>query len=291
MRICPECSTRYTDDSLLYCLQDGAQLSEVADDAATFETSDDGPETILSQKRPDKIEFDLSQPETREEKSSHQISEAPAEPAPRSSKTLLAVVLTALAMLAIFGGVLAGFWYYINQPKNNLVKNSEPRKTESPVSSGSNENRTTPSPTKQPKPTPTMTPAEVDKDKATKEVAMQLSSWKTFAEARNLPAYMNKYALWVDYYNKRRASRTFVMKDKQKAFTNYTSIKSKFTDIKITPSGDGKTATAVFDKEWDFSGPEKSTTGKVRTRLVFRKTGDKWLIVSEKDLKVYYVNK
>ena len=102
---------------------------------------------------------------------------------------------------------------------------------------------------------------------------------------------MSKYASKIDYYTRRGVSRGFVRKDKSKAFSKYTSIKSKFTKINISIRENGTKAIAIFDKEWDFSNSQKRTTGKVRSRLIFRKIGGKWLIVSERDLKVYYVKK
>ena len=102
---------------------------------------------------------------------------------------------------------------------------------------------------------------------------------------------MNSYSNNVAYYNKRGASKAFVEKDKKRAFEKYTSIKSQFSNIVVTLSKDGEKATVAFDKEWTFSGEGNLNTGKVRSRLILKKTGTRWLIESEKDLKVYYVNK
>ena len=285
MKTCPQCNTQYSDDTLQFCLQDGTQLPD--NPGAEYETQEiDERETVISRKSTNKINFDLSQPEekTWERPRPDSNSFATADE-PGSSRTLIAVLLTVFVMLLLFGMVGAGAWFYLGQQtggQTTQTVNTANTENSNTAKSNSNTNGTNSSPKKTP---------EVDKEAIVKNVSARLSSWKAQAEARNLKNYMGNYASRVDYYSKRRASRSFVEADKKRAFTDYTSIKSKFTNIKITPSADGKTATAIFDKEWDFSGPAKKTTGKVRSRLIFRLYGTRWLIVSERDIKVYYVNK
>ncbi|MGI8670331.1 MAG: hypothetical protein ACR2J3_10885, partial [Aridibacter sp.] len=102
-----------------------------------------------------------------------------------------------------------------------------------------------------------------------------------------LDGYMDNYADKIDYYNKKGVSKSFVRNDKQKAFNKYDSIKVNLSNIVITASKDGQKADVVFDKAWDFSGEESDSSGKVRQQLKMEKSGDTWLITSEKDLKVY----
>jgi len=59
------------------------------------------------------------------------------------------------------------------------------------------------------------------------------------------------------------------------------------SNMTVTVGTAGDTATAVFDKEWTFVGSGTSS-GKVRSKLEFRKINGKWLITSERDVKVYY---
>jgi hypothetical protein len=56
----------------------------------------------------------------------------------------------------------------------------------------------------------------------------------------------------------------------------------------VTPDASGERATAVFDKEWNFSGAEKTSAGKVKQQLQLKKVNGQWLISGERDLKVYY---
>jgi len=61
------------------------------------------------------------------------------------------------------------------------------------------------------------------------------------------------------------------------------------SNVDISIGDSGETATAVFDKEWVFEGPRRST-GKVQQLLQFRRIGGAWRITGERDLRVYYTN-
>ncbi len=102
---------------------------------------------------------------------------------------------------------------------------------------------------------------------------------------------MSFYADRLDYYNKKGASIDFVRKDKIRALSPYDDVKLNVSNLSVTPDSTGEIATAVFDKQWFFEGEEKYSEGKVQSQVKFKKFGGKWKIISEKDLKVYYVNK
>lgn len=286
MKICPKCQSNYTDDTLQFCLQDGAALDFVGNDTSDLKTvSFEENATVVSQRPREKITFDLENPAQTSNHTYSDPREFTTGSEAASSNTLLIVLATAFAMIILFGIVGVGAWFYLKSEKQ-VVENSnnstgENTKT-APLQSKSPNGKNTPAGEKTP---------SYDREKLIEGVGKQISSWKSLAEARNLDGYMAKYGLKIDYYTKRGASREYVKKDKQKAFSAYTSINTKLSNISITPASDGKKATAVFDKEWDFSGPGKNSTGKVQTQLKFEKIGDDWLIVSERDLKVYYVKK
>ncbi|MCB1024447.1 MAG: hypothetical protein KDB79_08655 [Acidobacteria bacterium] len=301
MKICPQCRSNYTDDTLQFCLQDGTTL-EFAGGTSDHNTSDmktvsfEESATIVSRRPPEKITFNLEDPPEVNSPAEPGDRSYSTESVPASSNTLLVVLATASAMIVLFGIVGIGAWFFLldngqrvqknsnnslasaNKPENNAGADPEktPRSANTPDSSNNS--------------SPQKTPA-FDRDKLIEGVGKQISTWKSMAESRNLDGYMSSYAPRLDYYNRRGAGKDFVRQDKQKAFSAYTSIKTKLSNIVITPGSDGNKATAVFDKEWDFSGPDKKTSGKVKTQLIFGRSGDKWLIVSERDLKVYYVNK
>ena len=129
--------------------------------------------------------------------------------------------------------------------------------------------------------------APVDKEQVKRDVSQKVDSWKSAAESLNLNGYMSNYAGTVDYYNKKGASLSTVRADKQRAFSTYDSMKITLSNMNVTPDATGETATAVFDKEWVFSGA-KYSAGKVQTQLKLKKISGQWLITGERDLKVYY---
>ena len=78
----------------------------------------------------------------------------------------------------------------------------------------------------------------------------------------------------------------FIRADKSRAFSRFTDIKMNLSNIQLTLNDRGDKITAVFDKGWRFSG-ERTSTGKVRQQLELSKVDGRWLITSEKDIKVY----
>ncbi|MEZ5345414.1 MAG: hypothetical protein R2681_07660 [Pyrinomonadaceae bacterium] len=296
MKTCPQCRSNYTDDTLQFCLQDGTLLEQGDADPSQMKTvSFEENATVIAKKPREKITFDLDTPAETAQHAGHTHQSFSSNSEPPRANTFLVVLVTIFAMLIVFGIIGAGAWYLLRE-KPQAVKNSnEPAVNEgrrgnlieddlkiSPTPAKDKDDRNTPEPAKTP---------SYDREKLIGGVGKQISSWKSLAESRDLEGYMKKYGSKINYYSKRGASREFVKSDKKKAFETFTSIRTKLSSITITPAPDGKRATAVFDKEWDFSGPDKRSSGKVQTQLIFEKSGEDWLIVSERDLKVYYVNK
>lgn len=300
MKICPKCQNKYTDETLNFCLQDGTQLIQRvqkinSEQATQFEQPE--AETVISNRNPEKIQFDLTnkrEEQNWEQSQSTNVSQYQDET--RKSNTLIAVLLTAFGMLILFGIVGVGAYFYISSSKNEIAANQNVSGNENKKNENVNKNseKETPTPKATPKKTATPTPKptlDQNPEKTKKDVSDKIYTWKSMAEARNLNSYMNNYASRIDYYRKKRASKNFVRKDKERSFNKYTSIKSTFSNMDIKPSNDGKTAVVAFDKEWVFSNDTEQNSGKVRSQLKLKKVNDKWYITSEKDLKVYYVNK
>ncbi len=313
MKVCPNCHTKYTDHTLQFCLQDGAALEAEVPVTSKLDTvSLDETETLVSGRSPERINFDLAEARDESRQRESAFNGDSIQSQSRSSNTLLTILLTAAGMLILFAIVGIAAWVYFGQKQPEIVSNrqgADPDQSPGIDNSGtdagpntkpeSSDNLYGPAPestvkpvekeTPGPEPTETMPPVNADDIK--KEVAREVLAWKSLAESRDLNGYMDRYADRIDYYSKRGAGKAFVERDKRKAFTTYTSIRTNITNLTVTPGADGKTATATFDKEWDFSNSSKRTTGKVRSQMVFRKTGAGWRIVSERDLKVYYVNR
>lgn len=247
MKTCPSCGTSYTDNTLIFCLQDGTPLDRM----------DEVPTVVNTSPR-------ITSPPI---KSSNARTAA------------IAIAATAFLMLAAFGLVA---WLYLRSNRNrddvarNSVNSTNTVRTPEAVNTRVNATAT---PTKSP------TPQPIDEGRIRDEVTDTLDDWRVAAESLDLDAVMSHYAERVDYYNSAGASASTVREDKARAFERYDSMEVKLSNISVQPSETGETAEATVDKEWDFTGDGRSC-GKVRQKLGFRHTAGRWLIVSEKDLKV-----
>lgn len=276
MKICPNCQTRYTDDSLQFCLQDGTTLVN-NDGQSSTSTADfnDEQQTVIRSRTSGGTQF--------ETQNQQQQQTANFENAPRKTNTALAIGVTVLTMLLVFAIGIVG-WLYIknrnevaaNQNSQNLAQNSaKPSATP------------TPKPTAKPTASASATPSfDVEELKA--EVAKSINGWRAAAESLDLDEYMTRYAPSVDYYTKKQISVEAVRADKEKAFSNFDSMQINLTNMNVTLDAGGENATAVFDKEWRFENAEKVSEGKVQAQLQLKRINGDWKITGEKDLKVYY---
>jgi len=272
MKICPTCNTQYTDDTLSYCFNDGTPLvvaySTDVPAAVPVET-----ETVVRGRQP--------QLQTAER------TQVLAPSARRGANTLVAVVLTAGAMLLLFG---IAAWWYLNKGQTEVAVN-----TSNKSNTANRVSNPPPTPTPKVSPSPTKTPADpagnvpapADDSQMRGEVRQTLDDWKSQAEALELDSYMDHYADTVDYYKKNGASLAFVRSDKERAFSRYDSIRVDLSNMSITTDSSKHTVTVIFDKEWDFEG-DGNSSGKVQQMMRLRKIDGQWLITAEKDLRVYY---
>ena len=287
MKICPSCHTQYTDNTLMFCLQDGTPLDAAfSSEPSTTWSGDDELETAVRAKYP-------TQPGTAQSAE----SEGPHVPPQRASrsKTPFIVVATAVATLLILGILGLGAWLYFRKDSETTRNTSNGRANQNSSAANANSTRTptpTPSPSPTPannnsaSPTPTPEPA-ADKEVASREVAEQIGKWELLSESGDLDAYMSKYAGTVDYYQRRGASVEFVRRDKRRAFGMYDSISFDISNMDVRVDDSGDRAVATFDKEWEFEGEESRSTGKVKQQLELRKISGEWLITGERDLRVY----
>lgn len=304
MKICPTCQTRYTDDTLQFCLQDGATLESEDSQSSEpkwlvpnfAEIRYSEPETVIRNRPTDKIEFDLRDSKQTQdwEQQKTASGSASSQTETKRSNTALAVVTTILAMLLIFGIGIA-LWLYFGNKENEIANNTAVNSTfsntekENPTTNLNINSAASPSPKNSEKPTPKPTqipPSEAEEIK--QAVNKTIFDWKWLAEGRRLDGHMEYYADRIDYYNKKGASINTVRADKEKAFTIYDRIKINLSNVNITPDNTGEKATAVFDKQWFFESEEKDSEGKVQSQLQLEKIDGKWKITGEKDLKVYY---
>ncbi|MBS1794348.1 MAG: hypothetical protein JSS81_10870 [Acidobacteria bacterium] len=291
MKHCPTCYTQYTDDTLRFCLQDGTPLQPALGEPAPTVAYHEQ-ETVVSNRRSDPI---ITPPVTNPTnwQPAPISSNANYQTPEKRSGVPVAVFATAFILLLFFGAAGAGLWLYYKgvtrDPNANLLlakKSPDPDFSKTASNSASNPTKTTATPSATTAAN-AATPTPVDAEQVKRDVAARVDSWKAAAESHDLDGYMSNYAETVDYYTKSRISRGSVRSDKQRAFDAYSSLRYTISNLSVTPDASGNNATAVFDKEWYFSGA-KTSAGKVRSELRLTKVGGKWLIAGEKDLKLYY---
>lgn len=284
MKICPQCQTSYTDDTLQFCLQDGTPLGSqpVSDSWAESETL-------------------VSPPRNRADDSQvTRVSEL--QPEPKKSNTASVVLLTILGTLLFFGLAGTAAWFYLKDRKTEVAQN-----TNKPVPplNASNVNRMangSPSPAISPKISPQTSPtanvatptppvaSNFDPKQVETNVKGEINNWKTTLQSGDLDAVMDSYADRLDYYyNSSGVSASSVRKDKERAFELFDDFQVKVQNIRVIPDETGEKATAVFEKEWKFKGPDdRRNEGKVQQQMQLTKIGGRWRITGERDLKVYY---
>ncbi|HVF68075.1 MAG TPA: protein kinase [Pyrinomonadaceae bacterium] len=131
-------------------------------------------------------------------------------------------------------------------------------------------------------------PPKVDATQVSKEVAEALDSWAESTRDRDLNAHSRAYADTLEtFYKKSNVPASQVLAERARAFTRYDSMDVKIENVDFELDPSGRRATATFDKSWEFSADDKTSTGRVRQQLTFVKQGDRWLITSERDLQVY----
>lgn len=278
MRVCPQCNTRYSDDTLRYCLQDGTPLSA---------PDEHGEPTLV-----------VSRPEVETDPRGKRIDLAAGDPSagyrdglddrgPGGSRLPLVIAAAVLGTLMVAGlGAFAAWLYFSSRNGGQTNVNIAVNNRNTPANNANTRPSPSPSPTKTATPTPD--PADKARDEEIRrEVSGIVTDWMLETEDLDIDSYMEHYAPRVDYYNKTGANSAEVRADKERAFLRYDTIRLDISNVDVTIDPSGETATAVFDKEWNFSG-DGTSAGKVQQLLRFRNFRGKWLITAEKDLKVYY---
>lgn len=121
MKYCPRCQNTYTDDSLQFCLQDGTVLLGSADNLPMPTQDFSERETVVRQK-----------PETFELPPTRVTQGARIEPEAKKSNTILAIIITALAMCVFFGGALV-VWRMLSVSDKVDIKINTPTPTITPT--------------------------------------------------------------------------------------------------------------------------------------------------------------
>jgi hypothetical protein len=111
--------------------------------------------------------------------------------------------------------------------------------------------------------------------------------WLAATNARDLERLMKFYSPKMDaFYRARNVSQEVVIADRTRLFKRADALEVRAGAPEITMSGDGRTATMHFSKEYMMRVKERERHGKVLQQLRWQLTDEGWKIVSERDIKV-----
>ena len=155
MKICQSCKTEYADDTLQFCLQDGTPLTW-AESADTPTVVMGETETVVSRAGLGRINIPVNDPNSTAWQPSQVTRIATAIPGKKGSNTALAVVLTAVGMLVMFGIIgLAALVFWKNSQLASVSNTAS--NTNLPGGMVNTNNSTYPTPKSTPLATPTST--------------------------------------------------------------------------------------------------------------------------------------
>lgn len=278
MKTCPRCHSTYSDPTLRFCLQDGTQLVSAGSAA-----EDPSPTAIIGPAPTERIP--PAAPTIPYGQSPQLVMPGTAGGRAKSNIPVV-VILTAVVTTLLLAIVGLGAWVLLRERDN---ANTQTAKTNNSPVETNNAQTTIPQTKNQNTPPPT--PSPLDRATVERQVTTALNRWADSIRNRDLIAHMSSYAGLLDtYYNANKVSAARVRADRAKAFSMYSQMDVQLSNIAVTLDGPATRAVATFDKTYHFSG-ERTFSGSSRSQLIFAKSDRHWLIVSEKDLKVYYVNK
>jgi hypothetical protein len=316
MKRCPTCERIYTDETLNFCLEDGASLQNVSspgrDATLVLDPNEPPPTEILDPALAPTLAAAARKPQAtvrqqaRSTRNEYQdvTATAPASP-PRKTSSVVALTAVATILLLALGGL--GAWLLLKDDgagKNGNTGtdvtrgggdgNTNMRPSPSPTiedDGGVMTPTPTPSPTATPTPTPQQTPQITDATAVRREVASALGGWRQTMINPSVDAHMSYYASVLHtYYNARNVDVGRVRSNVARAFSSYSTFDVQITNLQIEVDPSGQKAVATFDKTFEFRNDAKRYAGSGLNRFWFEKIGGRWLITGEKDLKTYYIN-
>jgi hypothetical protein len=320
MKRCPTCQRTYTDDTLNFCLEDGAPLASVPgiglDETWTIDANEPPPTEVLppglaptqrAHKPPTTVRQEARR--TRED------FENVATPISKQRNTTSVVAITVAATILLLGLGGLGAWLLLKDKDGGeqagganagttQTRDSNTGTTQTPAAnsnSTSGNTNTQPvvtqtpvvvsTPLVTPSPTPQQTPQTADASTTRREVASALNGWRQTMVNPDVDAHMSYYAdVLHTYYNARNVSVSRVRSNVARAFSSYSTFDVQVTNLQIEVDSSGQKAVATFDKTFEFRSGAKRYAGSGLNRFWFEKIGGRWLITGEKDLKTYYVN-
>ena len=118
-----------------------------------------------------------------------------------------------------------------------------------------------------------------------------LDRWRDTVVRRDVNAHAILYAPKMDkFFRRRNVTRETVRREKARMMELYPDVKRyEISDVRVE-SQRGSEAVVSFRKEWDMRG-DRPFSGAERQRLKLRRIAGDWKIVSEEELKVYWLKR
>lgn len=111
-------------------------------------------------------------------------------------------------------------------------------------------------------------------------------AWLAATNARDLEGLMKFYSPRMEsFYRSRNVSQDVVRADRTRLFERADALEVSTSAPEITVSGDGRTATMSFNKEYLMRVNRRERRGKVLQQLRWQLTNEGWKIVSERDIR------
>lgn len=273
MKICPECRSVYTDETLNFCLTDGTLL--VAGEATPEYLSAE--DTLHTAKTLRDSQF-VPRAIPRQTSSDSSAQTLPLIPvntgdfAGKKSDLSGSPLYFILGAILIIGAIGAVWWIFKGENSPAVTSQTQ------------SENRTS-------EPRRPIVPLTAEQEnQVKKEVGEMLERWRGSIVKRDIETHMKSYAATLEnYYRESGIDRNHVRADRQRAFDRYESLDLQIDKLTVTPESENS-AVAVFDKSWTFKNPQRTSTGAVQQEMLLIKENGNWIIMGEKDEKVYFLN-
>jgi hypothetical protein len=264
MKICPKCRSTFTDETLNFCLSDGEVLvASEANNSAHVVYSED--KTVADAKFQVSHLLNRTNPNSTTPTIEFSNQFTPVLPIKPKPNRILPILL--IAFLGT-GSILGSYFYFKDEKPVNQVSKEVNQPTNRPVALLSNEQQS----------------------QINKEITDFINSWKSSIEKKEMDLHLKHYSNNIEmFYKDGGVDRNFVKAIRQKALDNYDFLELKIDNLKLLPETNESIYT-IFDKSWTFKNKVKITNGQVQQELHIIKQDGKWQIISEKDLKVYFVN-
>lgn len=268
MKVCPKCNSSYTDETLNFCLTDGVPLvpQEILDEYLSKQNSKSWhtAETLVDARLPGSSArmTAINPPAPTFEMG----GDATKELGVGKSNRAMMVILSFLVVIALGSTV----WWFM--------------RTDASGRGFLSENGPTP-----PKHAIVQLTPEQDA-LVKKELTEFMTVWAKTNSAKDTDAHLALYANTLEvYYGESGKDKNHVRADRLRAYQRYDTVQMSVDKVKISPEST-ESATVVFDKSWTMKNDKKTSTGSVEQEIHVSKTSGKWLIDSERDLRVYFIN-